>query len=252
MEILIGKKQTHPFVFVKARRCGSNSLNVWLRENVGRENYLDLSGDNQFINYDLFDIVENDILASPKVTFCRNPYTRVVAGYLADIWHYAPSFPVNVSDLDHPNQPPADADFQTQIDMTQYKMTDNMDLHKQAFTYFLDEMIDYLGGNDAKHWWQVTLVNEPLFHTVLDNDPYNIDFFDHVVKQEEIGNVWPDISKQVIGHETAFYLANNFRGRHPNDKRLTTDFLPLLEVNNNKEKIAEYWKMDFECFGYEK
>ena len=55
MEILIGKKQAHPFVFVKARRCGSNSLNVWLENNIGRDNYIDLSGDNWSINFDLFD-----------------------------------------------------------------------------------------------------------------------------------------------------------------------------------------------------
>jgi hypothetical protein len=252
MEILIGKKQAHPFVFVKARRCGSNSLNVWLDKNIGIGNYLDLSGDNQFINYDLFDIVEDDILAGPKVTFCRNPYTRVVAGYLADIWHYAPAFPVNVSDIDHPNQPPPNADFQTQIDMSMYKMTDNMDAHIEAFTFFLDEMCDYLGGNDARHWWQVTLVNEPLIHTVLNNEPKNLEFFDHIVKQEEIGKVWPEVSKQITGKETPFYLANNFIKRHPSDKRLTTDFLPLLDHNNNREKIAEYWSKDFECFGYEK
>jgi hypothetical protein len=131
-------------------------------------------------------------------------------------------------------------------------MTDDMDKHIEAFTYFLDEMCDYLGGNEARHWWQVTLVNEPLIHTVLNNDPKNIEFYDYVVKQEEIGNVWPEISKKVIGKETPFYLANNFKARHPSDKRLTTDFLPLLEHNNNKEKIAEYWKHDFECFGYEK
>ena len=39
MEIQIGKKSCPtPFVFVKARRCGSNSLNNWLSENIGVEN----------------------------------------------------------------------------------------------------------------------------------------------------------------------------------------------------------------------
>ena len=252
MEILIGKKQAYPFVFVKGRRCGSNSLNLWLKNTIGRENYIDLSGDNWSINFDVFDVVENDILAAPKVTFCRNPYTRVVAGYLADIWHYAPAFPVNVSDPDHPNQPPPDADHSTQIDMFLYKMTDDMDKHIDAFTYFLDEMCDYLGGNEAKHWWQVTLVNEPLIHTVLNNDPNNIEFFDHVIKQEELADKWPAVSKEIIGRETPFYIANDFKARHPSDKRVTSDFMQLLEYNNNREKIAEYWKQDFECFGYEK
>ena len=252
MEILIGKKQAYPFVFVKGRRCGSNSLNVWLEAYIGRENYLDLSGDNWSINYDLFDVVENDILAAPKVTFCRNPYSRVVAGYLADIWHYAPYFPVNISDPDHPNQPPPNADHSTQIDMSLYKMTDDMDKHIEAFTYFLDEMCDYMSGNEARHWWQVTLVNEPLIHTILDNEPSNIEFFDFVLKQEELQERWPEVSKLIIGKETKIHKANNFHARHPSDNRTTSDFMQLLDHNNNREKIAEYWSQDFECFGYEK
>jgi hypothetical protein len=133
-----------------------------------------------------------------------------------------------------------------------YKMTDDMDKHIDAFTFFLDEMCDYLGGNQAKHWWQVTLVNEPLIHTVLDNDPSNIEFFDFVLKQEELVERWPEVSKLIIGKETQIYRANNFHARHPSDNRTTADFMQLLDHNNNREKIAEYWKQDFECFGYEK
>ena len=67
MEIQIGKKSCPtPFVIVKARRCGSNSLVNWLEENIGVDNYLDLSGDNGFINYDLFDIIEDDMNTSIK------------------------------------------------------------------------------------------------------------------------------------------------------------------------------------------
>ena len=57
-------------------------------------------------------------------------------------------------------------------------------------------MCDYLGGNEAKHWWQVTLVNEPLILTVLNNDPSNIEFFDHVIKQEELADKWSVVLKK--------------------------------------------------------
>jgi hypothetical protein len=251
MEILIGKKHIDtPFVFVKARRCGSNSLNNWLAEFIGKENYLDLSGDNQFINYDIFDIIENDILAGPKVTFCRNPYTRVVAGYLADIWHYAPSLGVNLSDLSHPEQPPKEVFPEMVLDMTKYKMTEDKDIHIEAFTRFLDGLVDYHKGNNATQWWQVTLVNEPLFKTVLDNNPDNINFFDYVIKQEELVDTWPAVSKAIIGKETALHQANIFAHRHPHDKVSTNDFLYLLDANNNRQKIADNWSQDFECFGY--
>ena len=192
MEIQIGKKDCPtPFVFVKARRCGSNSLNNWLGEHIGEDNYLDLSGDNSFINYSLFDIIEDDILAGPKVTFCRNPYTRVVAGYLADIWHYAPDLGYNVSDLTHENQPPTEVFPELQLDMSLYKMTEDKDIHIGAFTNFLDGLVDYHNTKQANKWWQVTLVNEPLWHTVLDNDPSNIEFFDHIIKQEDLPMLWP-------------------------------------------------------------
>ena len=216
MEIQIGKKSCPtPFVIVKARRCGSNSLVNWLQEYIGEDNYLDLSGDNTFINYDLFDIIEDDILAGPKVTFCRNPYTRVVAGYLADIWHYAPDLGYNVSDLSHPDQPPTEVFPELQLDMTLYKMTEDKDIHIGAFTNFLDGLVDYRNGNNATKWWQVTLVNEPLCHTVLDNDPNNLDFFDHIIKQEELSSQWPAVSKEIIGKETEFHSANIFEHRHP-------------------------------------
>ncbi len=253
MEILIGKKSIDtPFVIVKARRCGSNSLNNWLGEYIGRDNYLDLSGDNQFINYDLFDIIEDDILNGPKVTFCRNPYTRVVAGYLADIWHYAPSLGYNVSDINHPNQPPSNVFPELQLDMSLYKMTEDKDIHIGAFTSFLDGLVHYHTGNNATEWWQVTLVNEPLYHTVLDNNPNNLDFFDYIVKQEEITTVWPEVSKAIIGKETSLHTANIFEHRHPHDKKTTKDFQYLLDANNNRQKIADCWAKDFECFGYEK
>lgn len=253
MEIQIGKKSCPtPFVIVKARRCGSNSLVNWLQEYIGEDNYLDLSGDNTFINYDLFDIIEDDILAGPKVTFCRNPYTRVVAGYLADIWHYAPDLGYNVSDLSHPDQPPTEVFPELQLDMTLYKMTEDKDIHIGAFTNFLDGLVDYHNGNNATKWWQVTLVNEPLCHTVLDNDPKNLDFFDHIIKQEELSTQWPAVSKEIIGKETEFHTANIFEHRHPHDKTSTNDFLYLLDANNNKQKIADCWSKDFEWFGYEK
>ena len=253
MEILIGKKNCPaPFVFVKARRCGSNSLNNWLGDHIGKENYLDLSGDNSFINYDLFDIIEDDILAGPKVTFCRNPYTRVVAGYLADIWHYAPSLGVNVSDLTHPNQPPSEVFPELQLDMSLYKMTEDKDIHIEGFTNFLDGLCEYHTTNIATQWWQVTLVNQPLFHTVLDNDPSNIDFFNYVIKQEHLSQWWPEVSKAILGKETQFNVANIFEHRHPHDKVGTKDFSYLLDHNNNRDKIAEYWSNDFTCFGYTK
>jgi len=253
MEILIGKKHiATPFVFVKARRCGSNSLNNWLGEYIGQDNYLDLSGDNAFINYDLFDIIENDILAGPKVTFCRNPYTRIVAGYLADIWHYGPDLGVNVSDLTHPNQPPTDIFPELQLDMTLYKMTDDKSIHIEGFTNFLDSLVEYHSGTNAKYWWQVSLVNEPLFHTVLNNNADNIHFFDHVVQQESITTQWPAVSQAILGRSTDLHTANVFAHRHPHDKVSTSDFAYLLDHNNNREKIAECWNMDFECFGYTK
>ena len=253
MEIQIGKKSCPtPFVIVKARRCGSNSLNNWLHEHIGVDNYLDLSGDNSFINYDLFDIIEDDILAGPKVTFSRNPYTRVIAGYLADIWHYAPDLGYNVSDLEHPNQPPTEVFPELQLNMGLYKMTEDKDIHIGAFTNFLDGLVDYHKGNNATKWWQVTLVNEPLCHTVLDNNVKNIDFFDHIIKQEELPTRWPDVSKEIIGKETEFHTANIFEHRHPHDKASTKDFMYLLDANNNKQKIADSWSKDFEWFGYEK
>lgn len=253
MEILIGKKHIDtPFVIVKARRCGSNSLNNWLGEYIGRENYLDLSGDNSFINYDLFDIIESDILDGPKVTFCRNPYTRIVAGYLADIWHYGPDLGVNVSDLAHEHQPPTEIFPELQLDMTLYKMTEDKDIHIEGFTNFLDALCDYHNGNNATHWWQVTLVNEPLYHTVLDNNPKNVEFFDYIVQQERIAQQWPDVSKAILGKETDLHTANIFEHRHPHDKVTTKDFAYLLDHNNNRDKIAEYWSNDFIHFGYTK
>ena len=247
MEIQIGKKSCPtPFVIVKARRCGSNSLVNWLQEYIGEDNYLDLSGDNTFINYDLFDIIEDDILKINLINLTR------VAGYLADIWHYAPDLGYNVSDLSHPDQPPTEVFPELQLDMTLYKMTEDKDIHIGAFTNFLDGLVDYHNGNNATKWWQVTLVNEPLCHTVLDNDPKNLDFFDHIIKQEELPTQWPAVSKEIIGKETEFHTANIFEHRHPHDKTSTNDFLYLLDANNNKQKIADCWSKDFEWFGYEK
>ena len=101
------------------------------------------------------------------------------------------------------------------------------------------------------YWWQNTSVTLPLFHTVLDNDKDNVQFFDHIIKQEEIATTFPVISNKILGKEIPLNNLNTFSDRHQNTKT-KIDFSYVLDHNNNKEKIADCWSNDFECFGYEK
>ena len=101
------------------------------------------------------------------------------------------------------------------------------------------------------YWWQNTSVTLPLFHTVLDNDKNNVQFFDHIIKQEEIATTFPAISNKILGKEVPLNIRNTFSDRHQHTKT-KIDFSYVLDYNNNKEKIADCWSNDFECFGYEK
>ena len=262
MEIIVSNKDyPNPFIFVKARRCGSNSLDHWLDENVGRDNYCSIAGDNWCNNYSLFNMVEDDILAGTKVTFCRNPYSRLIASYHVDIWHLAKDLPANPSDLTHPNQP-KDMAPEEVVKFDTYKITEDKDIHIENFTFFIDQLIDYNQRVDTSkpesyvftqtdYWWQNTSVTLPLFHTVLDNNKDNVQFFDHIIKQEEIATTFPIISNKILGSEVPLNKVNTFNDRH---KQATTkiDFSYVLEHNNNREKIADCWSNDFECFGYDK
>ena len=254
MEILISNKsQKNPFIFVKARRCGSNSLDAWLKNNIGKENYINLSGDNEFINYSVFNCIDDDIMSGYKTTFCRNPYTRVIAGYLADIFHITPSLGVNINDLNHPNQSPQELITSVGLPMHLYKFTDDKDIHIEAFTKFLDAQVEYLKTNTIKYQWQsdYALVFRPLWDTVLDKKDDNINFFDKIVKQENIEEDWVDVSTKILGKNSPLPRVNNFKERHPQSTPTkTSDFLYLLDYNNNKNKIAYNWKKDFELFGY--
>jgi len=254
MELLISKKHIkNPFVIVKARRCGSNSLDRFLNDNIGKENYVNLSGDNSFINYSVLDIVEDDILSGYKLTFCRNPFTRVVAGYLADIYHITPSLGVNISDTNHPIQPPKTIVSSSTLDMELYKLTDNKDLHIEAFTKFLDATIEFIETGQSKHEWQWSfkLVFDPLFSTVLNNEHSNIDFFDDIIKQEELSERWKDVSTKLIGRYEPIVKLNSFNERHKGTGGSTSDFSYLLDYNDNRYKIAKHWQNDFILFGYE-
>jgi hypothetical protein len=260
MEIIVSNKDyPNPFIFIKARRCGSNSLDAWLDDNVGKDNYVLIAGDNWCNNYSLFNIVEDDILAGTKVTFCRNPYSRLIASYHVDIWHMAQDFPANPSDLTHPIQPePMNPDVP--VDPGTYKITEDKDIHIENFTFFVDTLIEYHQRVDPtksdsyvytpnRYWWQNTSVTLPLFHTVLDNDKHNIQFFDHIIKQEEIATTFPTISNKILGKEVPLNKVNTFSYRHPYSK---SDISYVLDHNNNREKIADCWSNDFECFGYDK
>lgn len=257
MEFLISNKDVkNKFFFVKARRCGSNSLDAWLNQNIGRENYVNLSGDNEFINYSLLDIVESDILSDGyKVTFCRNPFTRVIAGYFADIYHITPSLGINVNDINHPIQSPQnpnDIKVGQSLPMTQYKLTDNKDIHIEAFTKFLDLIIEWQSKRKLTYHWQSEfgLVFEPLYHTVLNNDSSRIDFFDKIVHQENLNEEWGEVSERLIGTNIPFNTVNSFKDRHPRGIGTTSSYLYLLDYNGNREKIESHWKKDFELFGY--
>ena len=262
MEIIVSNKDyPNPFIFIKARRCGSNSLDAWLDDNVGKDNYFYMAGDNWCNNYSLFNIVEDDILAGTKVTFCRNPYSRLIASYHVDIWHLAQDLPANPSDLAHPNQPEP-MNPEKSIDHSAYKITEDKEIHIENFTFFVDTLIEYNQRVDStksdsyvytpnNYWWQNTSVTLPLFHTVLDNDKDNVQFFDHIIKQEEIATTFPVISNKILGKEVPLNIRNTFSDRHQHTKT-KIDFSYELDYNNNKEKIADCWSNDFECFGYEK
>ena len=262
MEIIVSHKGfPNPFIFVKARRCGSNSLDHWLIDNVGKDNYSLVSGDNWCNNYSLFKIVEDDILAGKKVTFCRNPYSRLMASYHVDIWHLAKDLPANPSDLTHPNQPHAMRP-EEQVEFDTYKITEDKDIHIENFTFFIDQLIDYNQRVDktnpdsyiftkTDYWWQNTSVTLPLFHTILDNNKDNVQFFDQIIKQEEIATQFPIVSNYILGKEVPLNNVNTFSDRHQNT-RTKIDFSYVLDYNNNRDKIADCWSNDFECFGYEK
>jgi len=264
VEIIVSHKDyKNPFVFVKARRCGSNSLNHWLDDNVGKDNYCYMAGDNWCNNYSLFNIVEDDILAGTKVTFSRSPYTRIVASYFVDIWHLAKDLPANISDTSHKTQPDYNSiGWQDVVKFDSYKLTQDKDIHVENFTFFLDKLIEYNQKVDTTksdsyiytltdYWWQNTSVTLPLFHTVLDNNKDNVQFFDYIIKQEEIATAFPIVSEKILGEPIPLNKQNTF-----NDRHLTSttkpDYSYLLDYNNNREKIADVWNMDFECFGYEK
>lgn len=262
MEIIVSHKGfANPFIFVKARRCGSNSLDAWVKDNVGEDNFSLMAGDNWCNNYSLFKIVEDDILAGTKVTFCRNPYSRLMASYHVDIWHLAKDLPANPSDLTHNNQP-HDMPPEEQVKFDTYKITEDKDIHIENFTFFIDQLIDYNQRVDkttrdsyvftkTDYWWQNTSVTLPLFHTVLDNDKDNVQFFDHIIKQEEIATHFPTVSNYILGKDVPLNKVNTFNDRHKQIKS-KIDFSYVLDHNNNREKIADCWSNDFECFGYDK
>ena len=229
MEIIVSHKGfPNPFIFVKARRCGSNSLDHWLIDNVGKVNYSLVSGDNWCNNYSLFKIVEDDILAGKKVTFCRNPYSRLMASYHVDIWHLAKDLPANPSDLTHPNQPHAMRP-EEQVEFDTYKITEDKDIHIENFTFFIDQLIDYNQRVDktnpdsyiftkTDYWWQNTSVTLPLFHTILDNNKDNVQFFDQIIKQEEIATQFPIVSNYILGKEVPLNNVNTFSDSHQNTR----------------------------------
>ena len=258
MEFLISNKNIDKkFVFVKARRCGSNSLDAWLNQNIGRENYVNLSGDNQFINYSLLNIIESDILSDGyKVTFCRNPYTRVIAAYFADIYHITPSLGIDINDPNHEIQSPKDPSeikVGQGLPMHLYKLTDNKELHIEAFSKFLDLIIEWQSLGKITYGWQseFDLVFRPLYHTVLDNNDDNINFFDTIIHQENLNDEWASVSEKLIGTNIPFGRVNSFKDRHPKGVGTTESYMYLLDYNNNREKIQNHWKKDFELFRYD-
>ena len=258
MEFLISNKELDKkFIFIKARRCGSNSLDHWLNDNIGKSNYVNLSGDNQFINYDILNILESDILNDGlKVTFCRNPLTRVIAGYLADIYHVTPSLGVNINDTSWPVQSPQNPDkiFSGMgLPMSTYKLTTDKELHIEAFTKFLDLIIEFQSTHKITYGWQseFNLVFQPLYHTVLNDKADNINFFDKIIKQESLNDDWKSVSENLIGIDRPMNRINSFDDRHSNSNGNTSSFMYLLDYNNNREKIINHWKHDFELFKYE-
>ena len=48
------------------------------------------------------------------------------------------------------------------------------------------------------------------FHTVLDNDKDNRQFFDHIIKQEEIATTFPVVSNKILGREVTLNKVNTF------------------------------------------
>jgi len=258
MEFLISNKRLDKkFIFVKARRCGSDSLNHWLNDNIGKENYVNLSGDNEFINYDILNILESDIINDGlKVTFCRNPLTRVIAGYLADIYHVTPSLGININDKSWPVQSPQTSDLihnGVGLPMNTYKLTSDKEIHIEAFSKFLDLIIDFQSNGIMTYGWQseFNLVFQPLYHTVLNDNADNIHFFDKIIKQESLNDDWRFISESLMGTNIPMERINSFDERHSHSNSDTSSFSYLLNYNNNREKIINHWKSDFDLFKYD-
>ena len=90
-----------------------------------------------------------------------------------------------------------------------------------------------------------------MFSTVLNNEHSNIDFFDDIIKQEELSERWKDVSTKLIGRYEPIVKLNSFNERHKGTGGSTSDFSYLLDYNDNRYKIAKHWQNDFILFGYE-
>ena len=80
------------------------------------------------------------------------------------------------------------------------------------------------------YWWQNTSVTLPLFHTVLDNNKDNVQFFDHIIKQEEIATTFPAISNKILGKEVPLNKVNTFNDRHQQAKTKIEMLLKLQGI----------------------